>query len=266
MITSTSNPHMKDIKHLRERKHRAETGLCLIEGIRIVYEALLQGAGVREILFSPELAKSEVIDEVVQKARVSGVQITEVSRSVFESLSGKEGPQGLAAVVQQQWVTLDVVKDNKGLWVALYEVADPGNLGAILRTCDATGAKGVVLIGNCTDPYDPAAVRASMGAVFSRRISRTPVEQFVSWVKQHKPQLVGTADKASMDYRAMHYNTNMILLMGSERQGIPDALAEICDEIVSIPMRGTCDSLNLAVATGVMLYEIMRSDTYEVNK
>jgi len=264
VITSPSNPSIKAIKQLRDRKHRAETGLCLVEGIRIVYEAVLQGAEVHELLVSPELAKSEIIEEIAHKAHLSGVPITGVSKTVFESLSGKDGPQGVAAVVRQHWTELAALEPGTGKWVALHEIADPGNLGTILRTCDATGAVGVILLGNCTDPFDPVAMRASMGAVFSKKIVKATGEQFTYWVKQQKRQLIGTSDRASVDYRTIRYNTDMVLLMGSERQGLPPALEEACEALVAIPMCGVCDSLNLAVATGVMLYESIRAEFNEV--
>jgi TrmH family RNA methyltransferase len=259
LITSLSNPHVKEIKHLKDRKYRSESSLCYIEGLRIVYEALLQGIDFKEILISPELSRSDIIIEIQAKAKANGIPITELSKDVFESISTKDGPQGLAAVVKQKWFSLDVISKAPGFWVALYEVADPGNLGTILRTCDGVGASGVILIGNCTDPYDPTSVRASMGAVFSQKIIRSTIDEFHDCVKSNSRIVIGTSDHAQIDYRKVNYVSNTILLMGSERQGIPVDLEKICHEIVLIPMRGSCDSLNLAVATSILLYEIYRN-------
>jgi len=254
-----SNQHIKEIKHLKDRKYRSEKSLCYIEGIRIVYEAILQGIDFSEILVSPELSKSDIIKEIQAKAESNGIPITELSKKVFASISTKDGPQGLAAVIKQKWFSLDEVSILPGSLVALYEVADPGNLGTILRTCDGVGASGVILIGNCTDPYDPTAVRASMGAVFSQKTIKSTVEEFRKWVIENSRVVIGTSDHAQIDYRKGNYVSNTILLMGSERQGIPVDLEKICDDIVSIPMRGSCDSLNLAVATSILLYEIYRN-------
>ena len=255
-----SNQHVKDIKHLKERKYRSETSLCYIEGIRIVYEAILQGIGFNEILISPELSRSDIIIEIQAKAKANGIPITELSKEVFESISTKDGPQGLAAVVKQKWFSLEEISKLSRSWVALYEAADPGNLGTILRTCDGVGASGVILIGNCTDPYDPTAVRASMGAVFSQKIIKSTVEEFSKWVTENSRAVIGTSDHAQIDYRKVNYASDTILLMGSERQGIPVDLENICNDIVSIPMRGSCDSLNLAVATSILLYEVYRNN------
>lgn len=266
MITSLSNQHIKEIKHLKDRKYRNEVGLTFIEGIRIVYEAIQQNIEISEILISPELLKSKLINEIVTKAKIKSIQITELSKEVFESISNKDGPQGLAAIVHQQWFTLEEIQRSPGTWVGLFEIADPGNLGTILRTCDGVGATGVVLIGNCTDPYDPTAIRASMGAVFSKRIIKTSVDEFIKWAQKNLPLIVGTSDKSPTDYREVVYDHKLILLMGSERQGISEALQKICNKIVSIPMAGSCDSLNLAVATSILLYEIYRKDSKKENK
>jgi len=265
MITSSSNPHIKDIRHLREKKSRLVSGLAYIEGIRIVYEAVLQNAKIVEIVHSPELAKSETVNEVLAKAIPLGIIVTEVSKTVFEYLSSKDGPQGVAAIIRQDWSQLEDIEEQTGLWVALYEVADPGNLGTIVRSCDAVGAAGIILIDNSADPYDPSALRASMGGIFSVNTIKCASGKFINWVKQAKIHVVGTSDKAFEDYRSIHYPENMVLLMGSERQGIPVELQKICQKMVSIPMKGNCDSLNLSVATSLVLYEIMHNHQLRKN-
>ncbi len=255
MISSFSNAHIKEIKRLRDQKYRHETGLGYIEGIRIVYEAILQNAKIEEIIVSREIINSEITDEILDKAVLQEIRITEISKPVFESISAKDGPQGIAAVVKQKWADLREIDTDMGLWVGLVEIADPGNLGTILRTCDGAGAVGVILIGNCTDPYDPASIRASMGAIFTKKIVKVTKEEFIDWVHKNETDVIGTSDKAQKDYRDLSYSRNAIILMGSERQGIPQELEDLCSKLVSIPMAGTCDSLNLAVATSIMLYE-----------
>jgi TrmH family RNA methyltransferase len=135
-------------------------------------------------------------------------------------------------------------------------VADPGNLGTILRTCDATGIKGVILLDSCTDPYDPTALRGSMGAIFSVQLIKATLIQFESWVHARRIPVIGASDKAKQNYYSMSYPNPMVLLMGSERQGLDQRHLDLCAEVVSIPMRGRSDSLNLAVATGILLYEM----------
>ncbi len=254
MITSISNERIKNIRKLRQRKYREETGLFFIEGSRIVIEALQQNAEVQELLYSPNYLKSEIGKQVLTLAENEKINCLELSEDVFQTISQKENPQGIGAVVRQRWNELS---NPAGVWVGLSEIADPGNLGTIIRTCDATGAKGVILIGNCTDPYDPTALRASMGGIFNKELVKIEEDKFVHWVEENKIAVIGTSDAAVCDYRTYHYPLSMILLMGSEREGLSNNLQRICRETVSMPMKGSCDSLNLAVATGVVLYEIL---------
>ncbi len=257
MITSTANPQIKTIRKLKDRKFRAESGLFFLEGVRIVIEALEAGEWITQLIVSRELIGSAKAVEVVEEAEINGIPILEVNKEVFESISGKDGPQGLAAVAQQKWTELKTDTTlQSGIWIALYQVADPGNLGTILRTLDGMGGAGVILLDHCTDPFDPSAIRASMGAVFSKKIIKTSSTDFKAWVAQNNIQVTGTADSAKTDYRQYRYPKNGILMMGSEREGLPASLAGICKDVVSIPMLGSADSLNLAVASSIVLYEI----------
>lgn len=257
MITSRHNPSIKLIRSLRQRREREQTGLCFIEGIRIVAEAIQLGATVELLVTAPTLLTSPFGRQVVEEVRRSGIPCLEVSAEVFESFSAKDGPQGLGAVVRQRWQRIvEVVPGGELCWVALESVADPGNLGTILRTGDAVGAAGVILLGQATDPYDPAALRASMGAVFSQRLVRATSEELAQWKQEHNWYVVGTSGAALDDYQAVTYPAPLVLLMGSEREGLSPQLRALCDGLVSIPMVGRSDSLNLAVSTGVVLYEI----------
>ena len=263
MITSSANQKIKDFRRLRDRKYRTETGLSYIEGIRIVFEAIKQKTEILEVIYSPELSRSTTIDEIINQSNLLHIEITEVSKPVFEYLSNKDGPQGIAAVIRQKWISLEDIKIYDGIWVGLYEIADPGNLGTIMRTCDAVQVKGLILIDNCTDPYDPSAVRGSMGGLFSTRLCKTSSDLFTQWVEKNNVRVIGTSDQAKTDYREIAYPMGMVLLMGSERRGIPEVLLKICKSLVSIPMKGNCDSLNLSVATSIILYEVLTK--YEEN-
>jgi len=208
------------------------------------------------LVVAPDSLRSEQGWLWVNQARQKGLEILEVSAEVFERLSTKDGPQGLAAVVGQQWEDLRRVQPQSGRpWVALESVADPGNLGTILRTSDGAGGAGVILLDNSTDPYDPSAVRASMGALFSQKIVRATSQEFADWKLSTHCALVGTSDAAREDYHGFAYPDPLVVLMGSERQGLSEDLLRLCDVVVSIPMLGKSDSLNLAVATALVLYE-----------
>jgi TrmH family RNA methyltransferase len=257
LVTSAANPKIKQIRKLRERKERQASGLFFVEGLRIVAEAAQQGARFDTLLVAPDLLASEFGRELVDQIGRRGVPVLEVSAPVFESISLKEGPAGLAAVMHQEWAGLEqIAPDPQQPWVALDSVADPGNLGTILRTQDAVAGPGVILLDHATDPYDPTSIRASMGAVFTQKLVRASLDEFAAWKHSHGALLVGTSDKAQTDYAAYPYPRGMVLLMGSERQGLRQQHLDLCDAVVAIPMLGRSDSLNLAVATGVVLYEI----------
>ncbi len=257
MITSSANPRIKQIRKLRDRKERQESGLFYAEGLRIVIEAFLQNAPIQALLVAPEILTSQQGIKIVEEQRIKGIEVLEVSEGVFKSLAIKDDPQGIAAVVAQTWHSLDEVHLSQSeLWVALDSVADPGNLGTILRTCDGVGALGVILLDHSTDPYDPTAMRASMGAIFTQKLVKSDFEHFSAWAKVLAIPIIGTSGAARSDYHFFHYPDKFVLLMGSERQGLSDNYLALCSQVISIPMLGRSDSLNLGVAAGVVLYEI----------
>jgi RNA methyltransferase, TrmH family len=262
VITSFVNERIKSIRKLQDRKAREESGLFFLEGLRVVAEAIDQGAELDTLVVSPDLLKSAFGQDLVARQRAQGTSLLEVSSDIFKRLSLKEGPQGLAAVARQHWTPLEQVtfRPRSGLasrtWVALDSVADPGNLGTILRTHDAVGGEGIILIDQSTDPYDPSAARASMGALFTQSLVKASLAQFRAWKQHTGIAVVGTSGAADSDYASFRYPDQMVLLMGSERQGLQEAHLALCDAIVSIPMVGASDSLNLAAATAVVLYEI----------
>jgi RNA methyltransferase, TrmH family len=256
-ITSTANAKIKSIRKLRERKERQESGLFYAEGLRIVVEAVQQHAALETLIVAPELLTSPIGTQLVEEQRSQGCEVLEVSAEVFQGLALKESPVGISAVLRQQWLPLGQVRLKPGdLWVALDEVADPGNLGTILRTLDGVGGMGMILLDHSTDPYDPTAIRASMGALFSLRLVKAELGEFATWKRQNAVALIGTSGGAELDYQAVEYPAQMVLLMGSEREGLSEQHIALCDRMVRIPMVGRSDSLNLAVATGVVLYEI----------
>lgn len=255
-ITSLSNPAVKEIRALRQRKERDRTGLCLADGIRLVGEAVQVGAGVEAIVAAPQLLRSTFAQELIAN-RGREVAYLEVSPQVFGSLSARDRPQGLAAVVRQRWEPLEQVRlAADHCWVVLDGPQDPGNLGTIARTSDAVGGAGIILLGDTADPYDPATLRASMGAIFSQRLVRATRSEFANWKRRWAYTVVGTSDAAAAEYRSVDYQPPLLLLMGGEREGLPAEQQAMCDLVVRIPMAGRSDSLNLAVATALVLYEI----------
>ena len=257
MLSSRNNPTIKQIRALRQRKERERTGSYWLEGLRLVGEAVELQAPIKQLIVAPDLLKRDYAQQVVEQARTQPLEIIEVSAEVFQSLSSKDGPQGLGAVVEQHWTALDQLQPGDSLgWIALREASDPGNLGTILRTSDAVGIQGIILIGPSTDPYDPATVRASMGAILSQSVTRTEWTTLLKWIEQQQLTLVGSADSSADDYQAIAYPRPLVVLMGSEREGLTQEQQAACHHVVRIPMVGRSDSLNLAVATSLIVYEI----------
>jgi RNA methyltransferase, TrmH family len=258
VITSVSNAQVKQVRALRERRERNRTGLFYAEGLRVVLEALNRGAPVEKVIVAPDLLTSQAGHNAVRLAQSRGVCTLEVSAAVFKTLSQREHPVGLACVAHQRWGQLASLPAGTGCWVAIEGAQDPGNLGSILRTADAAGAAGIMLLGEGTDPYHPSAVRASMGAVFAcRLVSATPAELF-RWAARTGCTLIGASGDGAIDYRAVAYRPPLVLLMGTERAGLSEQVLAACHQVVRIPMVGTSDSLNVAVATGLLLYEAFR--------
>lgn len=252
---------IRQIRRLRGRDERERTGTCYVEGARIVAQALRAGFTIERGVVALDLLSGDFGLSVVQDLRRAGVPILELSPVAFGSISFKESLQGIGAVVRTRIESLaDVdLTDTLG-WVALDAVGNPGNLGAILRTGDAVGCAGLIALGDTVDPYHPAAVRASMGAVFSQRLARASFAEFVRWKQERGYPVIGTSGNAPREYREVAYHAPVVLLMGSERLGLSDEQQAVCDQLVRIPMVGTGDSLNLAVATSVVLYEVFQQN------
>jgi RNA methyltransferase, TrmH family len=259
MVTSHANPLVKQIRALSKRKARRETGWFLAEGLKLVSEAIATGWHIR-VLVHASGEDSPLLRNAVQATVAAGGDVLEVPPGMLESLANRDNPRGVIGVFEQRQVplgSLDIGTDD--LWVALDRVRDPGNLGTIIRTCDAVGAAGVILVGDCTDPFGGDAVRATMGSIFQIPIAAASVGEFISWRSGFDGLVVGTQLAAATDFRSVSYRRPTLLLMGNEQAGLADELVEVCDELVKIPMAGTADSLNLAVSTGIMLYELNRT-------
>ena len=257
IITSTANEEIKFIRKLQIRKFRDESGFFLTEGIRPVLESAEQKAGIQRIIYCPALLKSLVAKSFIEQNQNNEIPFIEVDEKVFQSIASKDGPQGIAAVVRQKWFNLDeIIKEKMGIWVGLDSVQDPGNLGSILRTLDAIGGKGLVLLDQTTDAYHPTSVRASMGAIFTQKLIKIQKNEFIQWNNTNKVPCFGTGCKNGIDYQKVQYPERMILLMGSEQKGLDPQLAESCYAIIHIPMSGKVDSLNLANAASIILYEV----------
>jgi TrmH family RNA methyltransferase len=258
--TTQHKQPVKLISSLTKRKARRETGLFVAEGASLLLTARDAGWKPRILVFLAGSAGNGVARDLVRWAEAAGAECLEVSQAVLAKLAAKENPQTMLGVFEQVWKPLPAQADLAGdaVWVGLEAVRDPGNLGTIVRTVDAAGASGVVLIGPCVDPYSHEAVRATMGSVFNVPLVRAGEQDGLAWVRRWRGDIVGAHLKATDDFRSVAYRPPTLLLMGSEGPGLSPELSAACTRRVRIPMSGRIDSLNLAVATALMLYEIRR--------
>ena len=253
-VTSLTNPTVKAVRGLHLRKEREESGLFLAEGLKIITEAVELGHAPRTLLYGPD-ASHPLLKKAIQATEAAGGEVIEVTQGILEKISRRDNPQMVIGVFAQAFTPLDQLEPNAAAcWVALDRVRDPGNLGTVIRTADAAGCGGVILVGDCCDPYSVEAVRATMGSVFAVKIAKADVSEFLGWRKTWPGTVVGTLLTAKVDYREADYRRPTMVLMGNEQAGLPPELAGACDMAVKIPMRGRADSLNLSVATGIMIY------------
>lgn len=257
-ITSLQNERIKAIRALDMRKARKETGLFVAEGASILMTAREQGFVPEIIAYRTEAADSAAQRAFVAWALQEGADCLEVSEAVLGKLASKDNPQSMLGVFRQRWAQPPKAERvaRQDTWVALEEVRDPGNLGTIIRTADAVGAKGVILIGSSCDPYARECVRATMGSVFAVPLVRMTRETFLALCADWRGDVVGTHLNASEDFRTAAYQGPALLVMGSEGPGLSDPVAAACTRLVKIPMAGRLDSLNLAVSTALVLYQI----------
>src|SRR4051812_3924465 len=259
-VTAFSNATVKRLRSLREKKARRAEGLFLAEGLRIIAEARDSGQLPEIIAFSPEGAKHPLAAEIIAQAEADGADAVETTADILSKMSGKDNPQMLLGAYRQPDTSLDRIDRSKAdLWIVAQALRDPGNLGTILRTGDAAGAGGLILIDDCVDPFSVEAVRASMGALFTQQIATARWDEFIAWLRPGKGQLVGTSLKATDDYLEAKYERPCFLLIGNEQQGLPAEYEAECDLLVKIPMAGRADSLNAAMAAAVMAFAVKAS-------
>jgi TrmH family RNA methyltransferase len=254
-VTSLSNPTVKAVRALHLRKARDETGLFVAEGLKAVTEGIETGHVPAILLHGPEAAGHPLTRAAVAATLAAQGEVIEVTHDILAKVSRRDNPQAVVGVFRQVFRPLESLEPQAAhCWVALHRVRDPGNLGTIVRTADAAGCGGVILVGECCDPYSVEAVRATMGSIFAAPLTRAAEPEFAAWRNAWPGSVVGALLTADCDYRAAVYARPALILMGNEQQGLPPQMADLCDVNVKIPMRGRADSLNLAVATGIMIY------------
>lgn len=258
VITSLTNDRVKAIRALEMKKERKETGLFVAEGTSLLVEARAAGFVPETLVYQAGCAPGGIARALVGWALDAGSEVLEVSPAVLGKLSSKDNPQTMLGVFRQRWIALPApgsIAQGK-TWLALEEVRDPGNLGTIIRTADAAGVSGIILVGATCDAFAHETVRATMGSIFTVPLARMSREAFLDWCHGWRGDVIGTHLSGSEDFRKLAYKEPELLVMGSEGPGLSEELTKACTRLVKIPMAGRLDSLNLAVATGLVLYQI----------
>jgi TrmH family RNA methyltransferase len=253
------NSLLDEISRLRLKRHRDLTRLHFVEGLRAVVHALEAGVPVETLVYSEILCWNPAVQKRVRLARRAGVPLARLTPEEFRRVSVTPRASGLGAILRQHWTPLDRIDPLKGLcWVAVSRIRFPGNLGTILRTAEAAGAGGALFLGQAADPFDPDVVRATMGGLFHLQLVRTSVEEFQDWSRRHGCRVVGTTPSASAVHTQVPVDAPLVVFFGEERQGMSPEELRICTHTARIPIVGRADSLNVGVAAGVMLYEVLR--------
>jgi RNA methyltransferase, TrmH family len=260
VISSAANPLIKRMRLLSDRKHRRREGAFVVQGVQPVWQAVEAGADIEALIVAPDLLSRPATVRMVAQQEDRGLRVVRVSGALFSRLADRDGPSGLAAIVRAQLAGLANVKVRPdSVFVALHEVGNPGNLGTIIRTANAAGAAGVVLIGATTDPFDPAAVKATMGALFSVPVAHAvTAEDFFTWAAGRGITVAAASARGAATFWESEPSMPLAILLGSEGHGLPGSFLSQADLQLRIPMVGTAESLNLAVAAGILMYEMVR--------
>ncbi len=258
IITGFSNPTVKALRALREKKHRKREKKFLAEGLRLLTDARECGHVPETLVLADRRDPHPLLTALEEAVETSGGEVIETTPDILSKITGKDNPQAVAGVFAEFDTSLGAL-DRKGadIWLVAQALRDPGNLGTMLRTGDAIGAGGLILIDDCADPFSVEAVRASMGAVFTQKIAQADWAAFESWLRAGEGQLVAASLRDAQPYRGAPYAAPCFVMVGNESRGLPEDYEMACDLRVTMPMKGRADSLNAAVAAAVLGYEVL---------
>lgn len=257
-ITGFSNPLVKFLRSLRDKKHRRREGRFLAEGLRLLTDARDAGKLPELLVMATGREPHPLLTALEEDVAAAGGDVVEMDKAVLAKVTGKDNPQAVAGVFAEFDTALSALdRAAAPIWLVAQALRDPGNLGTMLRTGDAVGAGGLILLDDCADPFSVEAVRASMGAIFTQGLAQARWDDFIAWLRGGSGQLVAASLRNAEDYRTAPYAAPCFLMVGNESQGLPQAYEDACDLRVTIPMLGRADSLNAAVAAAVLAYEAL---------
>ena len=261
MITSKSNPAVKEIRLLKQAKYRHARGEYFIEGVRWVEEVLRQAVPVLKIAYSPRLEKTERGAELLSLARerIPEAEWLYLSDEVMGTLCDTQSHQGILAVLKEKEPSVEGLWDREGMILVFYELQDPGNLGAIFRLADAGGAAGLIFSKGTIDPYSPKVVRASMGSLFRVPfLKNQDIPACLQKLRSRGYQVWATAIRGQPSFWDVDFSRPAAVLFGQEGAGLPEELMRAADGLFTVPMASRVDSLNVAMAAGLVIYEAWR--------
>ena len=256
VIESTQNPLVKLLRSLAKRKERRESGLFVAEGLVVLGEAERAGWTPEALLVDTERLGEEAVKIALAPHRASGTRLVAASRRVMTTLSSQDNVSPVIAVFRHRQAQPPKPGEVTGNWICLEQPRDPGNLGTIIRTAHAAGAQGLMLLGNACDPYGREAVRAAMGSIFHLRIAEITAQELQRLAGSWPGDIIAADPRAPEDFRAS-YRRPALILLGSEGKGLSPAVRVLATRLVAIPMPGGTESLNLAVAAALLLYELL---------
>jgi RNA methyltransferase, TrmH family len=259
-ITGFSNPTVKFLRSLRDKKHRKREKRFLAEGLRLLTDARERRRLPEMLVLSTARDPHPLLDALEADVAAAGGEVIETSPDILSRITGKDNPQAVAGAFAEWDTGLEALDRNVSpIWLVAQALRDPGNLGTMLRTGDAVGAGGLILLDECADPFSVEAVRASMGALFTQKIAQAKWGAFLPWLRSGDGQLVAASLRDAQPYRGAPYKAPCFILVGNESRGLPEAYEDACDLRVTLPMHGRADSLNAAMAGAVLAYEVLAS-------
>jgi len=260
MITSPKNPRIKSVVRLRDRRGRDRDGQFIIEGYRELTRAVANNWGITELFICRDCFLGPNEDELIARIRDAGAQITETTSDVFRRIAYRDRPEGLLAVAPQTQHSLTDLRpdDFPALLLVAESIEKPGNLGTMLRASDATNVTGLIVCDRCTDLFNPNVVRASIGTLFSVPVATATSEQTIAWLRGYKILILAATPHATEVYTDVDMRRPVAIVVGSEQYGLSEPWLNAADMAVRIPMLGQADSLNVAGAATLLLYESQR--------
>lgn len=259
-ITSSSNSLIKHVKSLHRKKTRWETNSFFVEGIRAVEETIISKAEIEFFLYSDSLFESKGGEELLTLINKNYQNVYNITDKLFNDVSDTQNPQGIIAVVKFTTVSLEeVILDKNNFLILLDKVQDPGNMGTIIRTADALGANAMIVAKGCVDVFSPKTIRATMGSIFHLPlVYQEDIEDIIATLKKNNIKIISTGLESSKPCYDVNFQEDFVLVIGNEASGISQRVFEISDSIVNIPMSGDAESLNAAIASGIVMYEASR--------